>query len=838
MRVPLPMLPKGRPQIPLHTGVLTAGGVIVLLAAILAGTTMDVPAALVAALTIAVLDRFPIHLNPIGALPITGAITIPMLVLFGWPTAVAGSAAASALILLGRPRKDALNRGIERLLGLAAAAGAIEAIRFPGPYTEVGAVVIASFATTVVRTIIISLRMDAEEGIAWPRALHFMAAATFLHTVLLTAFAAAAVGIVMTSTSATDRLLVPVVAAAVTLQLYLPRILRGREERRVLAAVSVLAAAVDTKDPYTADHSTSVARLCQRVARHLGLEEPEVQQVYLAALLHDVGKTVVPPEILRKPGRLTPEEWAVMRGHVEAGARIVQSIRGLAGVAPIVAASHEWWDGAGYPRRLKGEEIPLGARILLAVDAYNALTTDRPYRPKRSSAAALQELDDHAGTQFDRRAVDALRAVLGEPRPRATPVGAPAWLTLLRQPAFGLLWVGEFVSTIGDNIFFIAVTLWVLKLTGSTTMLAVMLIAAPVGQILLGFFAGALADRVDRRSLIIATDIGRAALVAALPFVLLHSLPHSPLWGLGLLLLLSVGTVFFRSGILALIPSVAPREDLATANALFQTTQRIAEAIGSGLGGVLVVWVGYPMALYVDSASFFVSAVCVALMPVAWRIGLGTAAPKKIAAEIGEGLRYIWQTPVHRVLALLILPGYITLAFDALQAPMVVNTAGLSAVAYGVINGALALGKLLFAMVLTGTGKRWINVQFSVAMFILTSLATVFFGLTKLYPALIVAAFLFGVGNVATYIANTTISMANTPSHIIGRLMASRQVFIAATTVVGMLAFGWLADRAGPQAALIALGVVSAGGVFAVWLATERQLAIRAPAEVTGGEAE
>jgi len=673
--------------------------------------------------------------------------------------------------------------------------------------------------------------MHAEEAISWPKAVRFLLTATFFHLGMFTAVASVVVWAVSNESSITSRLLVPIVAAVVTLQLYFPRILRGQEQRRVLAAVSVLAAAVDAKDPYTADHSAEVAQVSRRVARILNLDEPEVQRVFLASLLHDVGKTVVPREILLKPGKLTNEEWKVMRSHVEAGVRIVESIGGLAGVAPIVAASHERLDGLGYPLGLNSKEIPVGSRINLVVDAYNALTTNRPYRPARSSEAALQELEAHAGTQFDPRVVSALRIALGHRQRVQVPSGRPAWLTLLQRPTFTLLWFGELVSFIGDNIFFVALTLWVLKLTGSATTLAMSLIAATVGQGLLGLFAGALTDRTDRRGVIIAADIGRALLVAAIPFLLPQSIPL----GLLLLVVVNVGTVFFRTGLFALIPSIVSHEELLTANALFQTTQRLGEIFGSALGGVIVVTLGYHMVFYLDAISFLVSAVCVGLMRVRWGSGLQVAPGRRITAEIGDGLRFIWQTPIHRILALLIIPGYLTLAFDALQTPMVVQAAGLSAVAYGVINSALGLGKFLMAIVLSGTGKRWINVSFTVFMFLLTSVATLLFGMTRDYWILISAAFLFGMGNISTNIANATLSMANAPSGIVGRLMASRQVFIAATTASGMLVFGRLADAAGAPFSLLSLGIASGVGVLLVWLWAGRQIPYPTTAQASGG---
>ncbi len=824
-----------RLRIALSTQSLAIVILIVLGLAIRVLTHTQGPAILVIALTVALLDRFPIYLDPAGELELTTVITIPALVLFGWPAALLGAVTGMVVALLYRPPKDVVAYGVERLASLIVAAALATAFAIHAPIERIASVIIAALGYTGARTLIISSRMHAEEAIAWIRAVRFLLTATSFHLGVFTAVASVVVLAVSTEPSMISQLLVPMMAAAVILQLYFPRILRGQEQRRVLAAVSVLAAAVDAKDPYTADHSFDVAQLSRRVARVLNLDEPEVQRVYLAGLLHDVGKTVVPPSILLKPGKLTDEEWKVMRSHVEASVRIVESIGGLAGVAPIVSASHEQLDGRGYPLGLKSTEIPIGSRINLVVDAYNALTTNRPYRLARSSEAAFQELEAHSGTQFDPRVVSALRAALGQHEGAELPLERPAWLALLQRPAFALLWFGELVSFIGDKMFFVALTLWVLRLTGSKTTLAMSLIAATVGQGLLGFYAGALTDRTDRRRVIIASDIGRAFLVAAIPFILPQSIPL----GLLLLVVVNVGTVFFRTGVFALIPSIVSREELLTANALFQTTQQIGEIVGGTLGGVIILKLGYnigaPVVFYLDAISFIISAICVGLIPIRWGSGLEIGSRNRIAAEIGEGLRFIWQTPIHRILALLIIPGYLTLAFDTLQAPMVVETAGLSALAYGVITGALGVGKLLAAVVLSGTERRWVTLSFTVRMFLLTAVATLLFGMTRDYWILISVAFLFGVGNVSTNISNATLSMANAPSGIVGRVMASRQVFVAAATAGGMLVFGYIADVAGAPRALLSLGIVSGVGTLFVWLWAGRQLPYPTAAQASGG---
>lgn len=193
---------------------------------------------------------------------------------------------------------------------------------------------------------------------------------------------------------------------------------RDVEAERYLAVVLDLAEAVDVRFSGSARHSETVGRYAELMARELGMSDRHVGRVRLAGLLHDVGKVGVPDAILRKPGALTPEEFAIVKRHPELGAQILEH-PSLGDVQAWVAAHHERPDGTGYPQRLCGETLPLEARIVAVADAYEAMTSDRSYRDAIGHTRARAELMRHSGTQFDAGVVAAFLAVLDREAERA-----------------------------------------------------------------------------------------------------------------------------------------------------------------------------------------------------------------------------------------------------------------------------------------------------------------------------------------------------------------------------------------------------------------------------------
>jgi putative nucleotidyltransferase with HDIG domain len=201
-------------------------------------------------------------------------------------------------------------------------------------------------------------------------------------------------------------------------------------KERSTAAMESLSATVDARDAYTARHSRRVQELALAIGRELDLSQAELELLGHAALFHDIGKLAIPDAILLKPASLTGEEWALMQRHAEEGARIIDRLGFLQDAVPAIRHHHERFDGTGYPDRIGGEEIPLGARIIHVADALDSMLTTRIYRAARPVHEALAEVKAASGTQFCPRCVAALERILplesvvsqpSEPEPQQLP---------------------------------------------------------------------------------------------------------------------------------------------------------------------------------------------------------------------------------------------------------------------------------------------------------------------------------------------------------------------------------------------------------------------------------
>lgn len=183
--------------------------------------------------------------------------------------------------------------------------------------------------------------------------------------------------------------------------------------------VSALSQAIDAKDGFTRGHADRVSRIAGAIARDMGLSEPEIERIELAGLLHDIGKIGVEDRILMKPMRLDPDEQELMRRHPIYGASILEPSAALRPLVQMVLHHHENFDGSGYPEGLRGDEIPLGSRIIIVADAYEAMTSDRIYRKAIGHEKALEQLSKYKGIQFDPKIVRAIEQLLAKRGPGA-----------------------------------------------------------------------------------------------------------------------------------------------------------------------------------------------------------------------------------------------------------------------------------------------------------------------------------------------------------------------------------------------------------------------------------
>ena len=184
------------------------------------------------------------------------------------------------------------------------------------------------------------------------------------------------------------------------------------DNMQLIETIKALATALDARDHYTHGHSQEVTDYAVAIATDLMLPKEEIERIRDAGLLHDIGKIGISDAVLLKPGRLTDEEFMVIRQHPEIGKKILAPVRSLQDKIPLIYHHHERYDGGGYPEGLKGDEIPLGARILAVADAYQAMTSDRPYRKALPQEVAINELEKGKDKQFEAKMVDVFVSIL------------------------------------------------------------------------------------------------------------------------------------------------------------------------------------------------------------------------------------------------------------------------------------------------------------------------------------------------------------------------------------------------------------------------------------------
>jgi diguanylate cyclase (GGDEF)-like protein/putative nucleotidyltransferase with HDIG domain len=378
---------------------------------------------LAAALLAALAAPFTVPLPVFGTLSIAFTFVFAALLLLGTPAAAVGAAASGITAsLLRRGRRLPLQRLIFNAacltLTAVAAGGAYHAAGgTPGPIVLPGAapaILISTLTFFLLNTFLVAVVIGLADGLpllrVWRANLLWTGPAYLAGAVLATALV---IALERFGPWAVAFSVLPLYILYFSLHLYVDRIRQERRHGRQLAdlylsVIEALALAIDAKDRTTQRHLRRVQTFAVELGRALGLSAAEIEALKAGALLHDIGKLAVPEHILSKPGKLTRDEFEKMAIHPRIGAEILETVQFPFPLASVVRSHHEKFDGSGYPDRLKGEEIPMAARILSVVDCFDALTSDRPYRRPLTKEEALEFIRSEAGTSYDPRVVDAL----------------------------------------------------------------------------------------------------------------------------------------------------------------------------------------------------------------------------------------------------------------------------------------------------------------------------------------------------------------------------------------------------------------------------------------------
>jgi putative nucleotidyltransferase with HDIG domain len=391
-----------------------AAGAALLLAIGSASTAGDPGLALILVALAVVAANYQVMVTPRYKADAAPAIYFAIVLLFPAALAVAlvglGAFGGEAVLRLRRRRApvDVVFNTSQLMLSAAAGVIVYRGLRaaFPGDLTTILAAIATAVAMYVVSTALVGLAVALHNRRRVVQVWTDMVSGEFRQAAALYV-----AGFLLMVIGGRNPWLAAVMMVPIGgVQLSLKRSMELREQ--TVAAVESMADLVDRRDPYTFEHSRSVATYAVRTARQLKLPEREVELIGLAARVHDLGKIATPDAVLHKEGRLTDEEFAVMKKHPNDGAEILAKFPDYSRGRELVLAHHERIDGRGYPRGLRGDEIPLGARTIAVADAWDAMTSDRPYRKALALEVALAELLRGRGTQWDSSVVDAFTATL------------------------------------------------------------------------------------------------------------------------------------------------------------------------------------------------------------------------------------------------------------------------------------------------------------------------------------------------------------------------------------------------------------------------------------------
>src|SRR3989454_5640442 len=392
----------------------------------------------------------------------------------------------------------------------------------------------------------------------------------------------------------------------------------------------------------------------------------------------------------------------------------------------------------------------------------------------------------------------------------------------MRNRNYALLWWGQLVSELGNRFHWFAVSLWVYSLTRSAAAVSLAVSAMFIGGLLVGLWAGAIVDRLDRRKILIVSDVVRAVLVAAIP----------PLMGIHLwlayadLALISVASSFFRPAMFAVIPKVVNKRDILPANSFFTAMDTGTEILGPALAGFVAFQYRdvpllhrYAPLLYFDAFTYVFSALCLLGTSVSAMRESRVERPDKqsMLNDIAEGFQYIRQDPLQRQLFVLIFPAYLVgSGLNALSTPLAKGVVGITDAEFGTFNSVWGVGFLVASLLLGWFGGRVGRSMLIIGGFFLGFGSSAAMGLSGSFDTLLLTAFAVGFANTLNYVGLTTILMERTQQRVIGRVMATRQVALGAIRVLSPLAFGALGDVIGVRQSIWTMAAVGTVGTAAV----------------------
>lgn len=378
---------------------------------------------------------------------------------------------------------------------------------------------------------------------------------------------------------------------------------------------------------------------------------------------------------------------------------------------------------------------------------------------------------------------------------------------------YAMLWIGQLVSQTGDRFHWVAISLWVYATAGSALSVSYAIMALLVGPAVVGIFAGAVVDRLDRRKILVYGDLIRSVLVFAIPYLM----PHGLAFVYVDLFLVSATTAFFRPAMYAAIPQSVPKHRLLEANAFFASMDTSTEIFGPALAGVVIAHKGYTAALYLDAISYLVSAIFVSTLDLR-NHDQGTALDREVAdrsktlESIKQGFRYIRRDSLQIGLLALLIGGYWVAGLNSLQTPMAKEVLRITDGQFGWFQSVGGLGYVIASLLVGWGGKRLPKGQMVVFAYLLWATAAASMGLSLNYGMLLISGFWVGFANMLVFVNVGTIMMEYTPSRMIGRTITTRQMVVAFMRACALLGFGWMGDRLGVRSAILMMAGMSIVG--------------------------